>query len=67
LHPPVESGQFRSRKFVHAINRHGMVGSMGRVGTAGDNAAMKSFFLLLQCDVSRHCCQVSRGIAPARL
>ncbi len=24
--------QFRSRKFVHAINRHSMVGSMGRVG-----------------------------------
>jgi transposase InsO family protein len=32
--------QFRSRKFVHAINRHDMVGSMGRVGAAGDNAAM---------------------------
>ena len=29
--------QFRSRKFVHALNRHGMVGSMGRVGAAGDN------------------------------
>ena len=24
--------QFRSRKFVHALNRHTMVGSMGRVG-----------------------------------
>jgi transposase InsO family protein len=24
--------QFRSRKFVRALNRHGMVGSMGRVG-----------------------------------
>ena len=40
--------QFRSRKFVHAINRHSMVGSMGRVGAAGDNAAMESFFALLQ-------------------
>jgi putative transposase len=40
--------QFRSRKFVHAINRHAMVGSMGRVGAAGDNAAMESFFSLLQ-------------------
>ncbi|PYG00847.1 Integrase core domain-containing protein, partial [Georgenia satyanarayanai] len=28
--------QFRSRKFVHALNRHDMVGSMGRVGAAGD-------------------------------
>ena len=40
--------QFRSRKFVHALNRHSMVGSMGRVGAAGDNAAMESFFALLQ-------------------
>lgn len=43
--------QFRSRKFVHAINRHQMVGSMGRVGAAGDNAAMESFFSLLQKNV----------------
>lgn len=43
--------QFRSRKFVAALNRHGMVGSMGRVGTAGDNAAMESFFSLLQKNV----------------
>lgn len=43
--------QFRSRKFVHALNRHHMVGSMGRVGAAGDNAAMESFFALLQKNV----------------
>ena len=43
--------QFRSRKFVHAISRHDMVGSMGRVGAAGDNAAMESFFALLQKNV----------------
>lgn len=43
--------QFRSRKFVHAINRHRMAGSMGRVGAAGDNAAMESFFALLQKNV----------------
>jgi putative transposase len=43
--------QFRSRKFVHALNRHSMVGSMGRVGAAGDNAAMESFFSLLQKNV----------------
>jgi putative transposase len=36
--------QFRSRKLVHALNRHQLVGSMGRVGAAGDNAAMESFF-----------------------
>jgi putative transposase len=40
--------QFRSRKFVHALNRHHVVGSMGRVGAAGDNAAMESFFSVLQ-------------------
>jgi len=28
-----------------------MVGSMGRVGSSGDNAAMDSFFSLLQKDV----------------
>ncbi len=47
--------QFRSRKLVHALNRHHMVGSMGRVGAAGDNAAMESFFSLLQKNVlDRH-------------
>jgi len=43
--------QFRSRKLVHQLNRHDMVGSMGRVGAAGDNAAMESFFSLLQKNV----------------
>lgn len=40
--------QFRSRRSVHALNRHTMVDPMGRVGAAGDNAAMESFFALLQ-------------------
>ena len=43
--------QFRSRKLQRTLNRHRMVGSMGRVGAAGDNAAMKSFFSLLQKNV----------------
>jgi putative transposase len=43
--------QFRSRKFVHALHRYDMIGSMGRVGAAGDNAAMESFFALLQNNV----------------
>lgn len=34
-----------------ALNRHGMVGSMGRVASAGDNAAMESFWSLLQKNV----------------
>jgi len=43
--------QFRSRKLVRSLGRHDMVGSMGRVGAAGDNAAMESFFSLLQKNV----------------
>ena len=43
--------QFRSRKFVRALGHHNMVGSMGRVGAAGDNAAMESFFSLLQKNI----------------
>ncbi|WNB88428.1 IS3 family transposase [Glutamicibacter protophormiae] len=43
--------QFRSRKFVHALNRHHLVGSMGKVGAAGENTAMESFFSLLQKNV----------------
>ncbi len=43
--------QFRSRKYVYALGRHGLVGSMGRVGAAGDNAAMESFFALVQSNV----------------
>lgn len=43
--------QFRSRAFVHALNRHHLIGSMGKVGAAGDNAAMESFFALLQKNV----------------
>ena len=43
--------QFRSRKFLRALARHRMVGSMGRVGSSGDNAAMESFFALLQKNV----------------
>ena len=43
--------QFRARKLQRALNAHRMVGSMGRVGSAGDNAAMESFFSLLQKNV----------------
>jgi putative transposase len=43
--------QFRSRKVQRALTRHEMVGSMGQVGSAGDNAAMESFFSLLQKNV----------------
>jgi transposase InsO family protein len=51
LRPPVESGQFRSKKFVRVLKTHQLRGSMGRVGACGDNAAMESFFALLQKNV----------------
>ena len=43
--------QFRSRKYLAALRHHHLVGSMGQVGSAGDNAAMESFFGLLQNNV----------------
>ena len=43
--------QFRSRPFIDELARHSLVGSMGRVAAAGDNAAMESFFALLQRNV----------------
>jgi transposase InsO family protein len=43
--------QFRSRKVHRILARYAMVGSMGQVGSAGDNAAMESFFALLQKNV----------------
>jgi putative transposase len=51
LHPPVESGQFRSHAYVHALRTAGLTGSMGRIGACADNAAMESFFALLQKNV----------------
>ncbi len=43
--------QFRSRRFLAALRERGLVGSMGQVASAGDNAAMESFFSLLQNNV----------------
>lgn len=43
--------QFRSKAFVRMIRNNGLTGSMGRVGACGDNAAMESFFSLLQKNV----------------
>jgi putative transposase len=43
--------QFRSHAFVRALRAAGLQGSMGRVGACADNAAMESFFSLLQKNV----------------
>jgi putative transposase len=44
-------GQFRSRAFRAVLKGAELTGSMGRVGAAGDNAAMESFYSLLQKNV----------------
>ena len=47
--------QFRSRKYLRALSRHNLLGSMGQVGSSADNAAMESWFALLQKNVlDRH-------------
>ena len=38
-------GQFRSRAFRAVLKADELTGSMGRVASAGDNAAMESFYL----------------------
>jgi len=43
--------QFRSHAYVRALSEAKARGSMGRVGTCADNAAMESFFSLLQKNV----------------
>jgi putative transposase len=43
--------QFRSHAFVRTLRDHELTGSMGRVGACADNAAMESFFSLLQKNV----------------
>ena len=43
--------QFRSKAFVRTIKNNGLIGSMSRVGACRDNAAMESFFALLQKNV----------------
>ncbi len=43
--------QFRSTRFVRLVRGNGLVGSMGRTGACADNAAMESFFALLQRNV----------------
>jgi len=58
LRGPVEAivhsdrgSQFRSHAYVRALRDAQLRGSMGRVGACADNAAMESFFSLLQKNV----------------
>jgi len=60
--------QFRSGKFVRLLRNHGLVGSMGRTGACADNAAMESFFALLQNNVlNRQRWQTREGLRLAIL
>jgi transposase InsO family protein len=43
--------QFGSRKYLRELKAHRLRGSMGKVASAADNAAMESFFSLLQKNV----------------
>ena len=47
----IESGQFRATVYVRALANARLRGSMGRVAACADNAAMESFFSLLQKNV----------------
>ena len=44
-------GPFRSRSFQRLLSMNGLAGSMGRVASAADNAAIESFHSLLQKNV----------------
>lgn len=58
--------QFRSRPYVAALHRHDLRGSMGRVASSADNAAMESFFALLQKNVlNRHRWDTRDQLRPA--
>ena len=45
------AANFGPHAFVRTLRSHGLTGSMGRVGACADNAAMESFFALLQKNV----------------
>lgn len=56
VYRPVESAQIRSGKFRRALNSHRLLGSIDRVATCDDNAAMESFFSLLQKNLLNRRC-----------
>jgi len=51
LHRPVESGQFTSWLFGSRLRQAGLMGSMGKVASAYDNALMESFFGSMQIEL----------------
>ncbi len=51
LHPPVEPGQYTSYEFGKTLRTSGLLASMGRVGSAYDNAMAESFFATLKAEL----------------
>ena len=60
LRPPIESGQFTSLAFSQKLLDHGLNGSIGRVGTAYDNALMESTIGLYKTELIH----ADRGVGP---
>ena len=51
VHHSDQGAQYTSLAFGRELQDLGLVGSMGRTGTAHDNAAMESFFASLQTEL----------------
>jgi transposase InsO family protein len=51
LRPPVESGQYTARSFQAACQRLGVTQSMGRPGSALDNAVIESWHSTLEFEL----------------
>jgi putative transposase len=51
IHHSDRGSQYTSLRFTEHLQQTGLIGSMGRVGTPGDNAMMESFFATVQHEV----------------
>jgi putative transposase len=51
IHHSDRGSQYTSLRFTQHLHDTGLVGSMGRVGSPGDNAMMESFFATVQHEV----------------
>src|SRR3954454_24943884 len=60
LRRPVESGQYTSYEFGKALRASGLLASMGRGGSAVDNAMSESVFATLKTEL------IYRGSSPTR-
>ena len=64
---PVEPGQYTSWAFGQRLRHAGLLGSMGTVGDALDNAVAESFFATLQTELlDRHHWKTRRVLQPGQ-